>query len=248
MELAVPDLYPDPSVTRDAQIEMQKAVAKRARFASDGLPETASRTVVGVDQAFTDTEALSVAVALQDGEVRERSIGRAPLRMPYVPGLLSFREGEAVVDALEGLTVDPDLLLCDGSGRIHYRQAGLATHLGVLFDCPAVGVAKQLLCGQPSTSLAVHLQEGEKREIVADDEVEPVTTEDHEWPRIGCAYQSRQFPNPERRHVNPLYVSPGHRMTAMEAIERVAEHCRGHKLPQPIRLADSQVDSVRGKD
>lgn len=227
---------------------MQRAVARRATFASDDLPDTAARTVVGVDQAFTDTKAVSVAVAVQDGEPREQSIGRASLQMPYVPGLLSFREGEAVVDALEGLTVDPHLLLVDGSGRIHYRQAGLATHMGLLFDCPAVGVAKQLLCGQPSSSVPEYLEEGEKRGIAADEEVEPITTEDAEWPRIGYAYQSRQFPNPERRHVNPLYVSPGHRMTAKEAIERVAEHCRGYKLPHPIRLADSAADSVRGKD
>jgi deoxyribonuclease V len=248
MELAAPEVHPDPGLTRERQIELQRRIAQEAKFADGVIPECPDRIVVGVDQGFTDEEAVSVAVAVQDGTVVERSTGRAPLQMPYVPGLLSFREGEAVVTALEGLSTDADVLLCDGSGRIHYRQAGLATHLGVLFDMPAVGVIKRLLCGRVTGEDDAHLEEGDRLAIEADDEVEAVTTDDGDWPLIGYAYQSRQFPNPERRHVNPLYVSPGHRVTAAQAVDIVADHCRGYKLPHPIRLADRGASVTGGKD
>jgi len=74
----------------------------------------------------------------------------AATRSP-IPGLLAFREGEPILAALDALDAEPDLLVCDGSGRIHFREAGIATH-GVLLDVPSVGVAKSLLCGVPDES------------------------------------------------------------------------------------------------
>jgi len=198
--------------------------------------------VVGVDQAFRDEEAVSAAVAIRDGVVVERAHGRAPLEIPYVPGLLSFREGGAIVDALASLTLKPDLLVLDGSGRVHFREAGLATHVGVLFDVPAIGVAKSLLCGTPVESLeGRYLDAGERVAVESDGRVEttaPGTT-------IGYLYQSRQYPNPERRHVNPLVVSPGHRVAADTAVDLVAACCAGYKLPEPTRLADRAVSASR---
>jgi deoxyribonuclease V len=200
--------------------------------------------VAGVDQAFTDDRAVSAAVAIQGGEVVARSDGSAPLEMPYVPGLLSFREANAIVDALDGLPVEPDLLVVDGSGRIHFRQAGIATHVGVLYDVPALGVAKNLLCGTPRDPLDDPLPQGERVPIDADDGVEPVN-ESGDWPVIGHAVQSRQYPNPERRHVNPLYVSPGHRVGAETTADLVLALSSGYKLPEPTRLADRMADELK---
>jgi deoxyribonuclease V len=200
-----------------------------------------SPVVVGVDQAFRDDESVSAAVAIRDGEVVERAGGRAPLEVPYIPGLLSFREGGAIVDALESLTVDVDLLVLDGSGRIHFRQAGLATHMGVVFDAPALGVAKSLLCGTPAESLDDPLPEGTRVPIEADDSMDaPNGTV------VGYAVQSRQYLNPGTRHVNPLYVSPGHRVSAETAADFVDATCTGYKLPAPTRLADQYADELRG--
>jgi len=208
--------------------------------AGDGGETAEPPVVAGVDQAFVGDRAVSAVVASRGGDVIERVHAVAPTEIPYIPGLLSFREGGAVLAAFEALSVDPDLAVVDGSGRIHFRQAGIATHVGVTLDVPAVGVAKSLLCGRPRESLDDPLPEGRRVPIVADDSVTaPRSTV------VGHAYQSRQYPNPETRHVNPLYVSPGHRVGAETATDVVARLCAGYKLPEPTRRADAYADEVK---
>ncbi|EMA71664.1 endonuclease V [Halorubrum distributum] len=285
MDLARPDLRPDPSLSRDEMEALQREIAAAATFEddqgldpdaiavdeatslADGLPpvrdgaqerlgtgdegsadttpDPDGPTVVGVDQAFlTDRDgdrpdaAVSAAVAFRAGTVVEYASATTALSIPYVPGLLAFREGEPILTALDALDAAPDLLVCDGSGRIHFREAGLATHVGVLRDTPSVGVAKSLLCGEPDESTSER-PEGWRTPVRADDAVttaEPGTV-------IGHAFQSRQYPNSKR--VNPLYVSPGHRVSAETAVEFVAALCAGYKLPEPTRLADAYADTVK---
>ena len=288
MDLARPDLRPDPSLSRAEMESLQREISAAATFGddhgldptavaveegvslADGIPpargdtdETGSDaeftrdagsdadfardapTVVGVDQAFrTDRGegrpdvAVSAAVAFRGGRVIEYASATTPLSIPYVPGLLAFREGEPILAALDALDADPDLLVCDGSGRIHFREAGLATHVGVLRDVPSVGVAKNLLCGEPDEPTDER-PAGWRTPIRADDAVttaEPGTV-------IGHAFQSRQYPN--SRRVNPLYVSPGHRVSAESAVEFVAALCAGYKLPEPTRLADAHAERVK---
>ncbi|MGM0398372.1 MAG: endonuclease V [Halobacteriota archaeon] len=259
MEVARSEYLPDPALERAGMESLQRAIADDASFVDDGRidpsqltideplalpdgdlsvsPSADASIVVGVDQAFTEETAVSVAIAIQDGRVVDRSVGREPLQLPYIPGLLAFREAGAIVDALEGLAVAPTLLVLDGSGRLHFRQAGIATHVGVVFDVPAIGVAKSLLCGRPARSLADPLPAGTRVPILADESVDadPETV-------IGHAYQSRQFSHPERRHVNPLFVSPGHRISAETTVEAVGAFSAGYKLPEPTRLADRAVD------
>lgn len=203
-----------------------------------GAPVTPG-AVVGVDQAFLDEQAVSAAVAIRDGAVIERVHATAPLEIPYIPGLLAFREGEAVLRAVERLSVVPDLVVVDGSGRIHYREAGLATHVGVTLDVPAVGVAKSLLCGQPTASLD-ELPVGARVPIEADGAIDS-----RDGTVVGYACQTRQFDSPHR-HVNPLYVSPGHRVGVDTAVDLVEGLCAGYKLPEPTRLADRYADEVKG--
>jgi deoxyribonuclease V len=262
MEVVRPEFLPDPDRSHEEMEALQRELAATATFEDDlafdpadaAIEETPTVTedgqstfgdttapvVVGVDQAFLEEESVSAAVAVQDGAIVERAAGRAPLDVPYIPGLLAFREGGAIVNALESLSVDPDVLVLDGSGRIHFRQAGLATHAGVLFEVPALGVAKNLLCGEPAQPLDDPLPEGARVPIEADDEVDaPNGT------TIGYAYQSRQYPNPEQRHVNPLFVSPGHRVSAETAVDVVEATCSGYKLPAPTRLADSHAGELK---
>lgn len=259
MDVVRPDFLPDPALGREAMESQQRAIAVEATFEDDDTVDPATLSidqpvehppadatfpdatdapiVVGVDQAFEEEMAVSAAVAVQDGRVVARSIGRESLEIPYIPGLLAYREAGAIVEALEELAVEPTLLVLDGSGRIHFRQAGIATHVGVLFDVPSLGVAKSLLCGNPVRSLDEPLPSGTRVPVVADDRVDaPAGT------TLGHAYQSRQFPNPGRRHVNPLYVSPGHRVSAATTVDAVAALGAGYKLPEPTRLADRAVD------
>jgi deoxyribonuclease V len=210
--------------------------------------------VVGIDQAFLtpddgEDRAVSAAVAIRDGDVIEYASATTPLSIPYVPGLLAFREGEPMLAALDALSAEPDLLVCDGSGRIHFREAGVATHVGVLLDVPSVGVAKSLLCGEPDES-PDERPEGWRTPIRADESVETVSggtgtdgTDDTPAPVIGHAYQSRQYPN--SRRVNPLYVSPGHRVSPATTVDLVEALCAGYKLPEPTRIADAYADAAK---
>lgn len=214
---------------------LQRRIATTASFADDpGFSPTAldDALVAGVDQAFTDDEAVSAIVVMRADEVVERVTAARPLAVPYIPGLLAFREGGPILAAFEELTTTPDLVLFDGSGRIHYREAGLATHIGLMLDRPSIGVAKRLLCGQPREPLDDPRPAGDRVAIEADDAVTaPAGTV------IGYAVQTRQFDSPSR-YVNPVYVSPGHRVSAETAVECVLALCRGYKLPEPIRQAD----------
>jgi deoxyribonuclease V len=262
MEPRYPQYLPDPSATREEMEALQRRVAEAASFADEfafdparvGASEDDQTTltgashrrggsdapiVAGVDQAFLDDRAISAVVCLQAGEVLERTHAVSELSIPYIPGLLSFREGGPIVDALRTLETDPDLLFFDGSGRIHYRQAGLATHMGVVFDRPSVGVAKSLLCGRPRESVDGR-PDGWRTPILADDDVDVA-----DGRVVGYAVQSRQYDS--SRTINPLYVSPGHRVSAETAVELVLRSCDGYKLPEPTRLADKYADEVKAE-
>jgi len=228
--------------SREAMERLQAEIAAEATFedAAELAPadvRSGDALVAGVDQAFLDDRAVSAVVVLRGGEVIARESAVTPLSMPYVPGLLAFREGEPIVAALEALDVDPDLLVLDGSGRIHYREAGLATHVGVCFDVPAVGVAKNLLCGRPRRTTDA-LEAGERVPIEADGSMSAP-----DGTVVGYAYQSRQYPDSTR--INPLYVSPGHRLAAGTATDLVAACGGEYKLPRPTRLADRYADELK---
>jgi len=263
-----PEYLPDPALSRAEMESLQRDLAATATFADDhdldpdavAIDDPADLTadlpparpdagdpdapvVVGVDQAFLTPDdgadrAVSAAVAVRGGVVIEYASATTPLSIPYVPGLLAFREGEPMLAALDALDADPDLLVCDGSGRIHFREAGIATHVGVLLDVPSVGVAKRLLCGEPASSTDGR-PEGWRTPIRADESVE--TAEGGAV--IGHAFQSRQYPN--SRRVNPLYVSPGHRVSAETTVDLIAALCAGYKLPEPTRLADAYADAAK---
>jgi len=242
MEIERPDLRPDSALSREAMERQQREIAAAATFDDDlAWPPGAfgeQPLVAGVDQGFDGDTATSAAVVLRGEQVVERVHATRETEIPYVPGLLSFREGNAVLDALLSLETDPDVILVDGSGRIHFREAGLATHVGVALNVPTVGVAKSLLCGRPRESLDDPLPEGTRVAIEADDSM---TAPDGTV--VGYAVQSRQYEG-GNRHVNPLYVSPGHRVSATTAADIVERYATGYKLPEPTRLADSYADEA----
>lgn len=241
MEPVRPELVPDGSLERERMDELQTEVAEAATFEDDPPLDPANADellVAGVDQAFLDDRAVSAVVVRAGGRTVERVHAVSPLEVPYVPGYLSFREGPPVLAALQELSVEPDLLLFDGSGRIHFRQAGLATHLGVVLEAPSVGVAKRLLCGTPAGSIE-GLSEGAMVAITADDRVDASA-----GTRLGHAVQTRQFESADR-HVNPVFVSPGHRTGDRTAAALALACCTDYKLPEPIRQADAHAATVK---
>ncbi len=246
-----PDLLPDPALSREEMESLQHDIADEAVFENDlpfdpatvtegplSTPGEEPPLVAGVDQSFLDDRAISAVVVSRGGEVVEQVYAVTDLSIPYIPGLLSFREGGPIVDAFEELTVEPDLVLFDGSGRIHFREAGIATHMGVVFDVPSVGVAKSLLCGTP-VDATDDLPESARVPIEADADVTAA-----EGTVIGHAVQTRQYES-SSQSINPLIVSPGHRVDADTAADLVAALTDGYKLPEPTRRADAYAEEAK---
>ena len=177
------------------------------------------RSVAGVDVGFEDggntTRAAVAVLSFPDLRLVERSVARRPTSFPYVPGLLSFREVPAVLDALEKLRTLPDLQLCDGQGTAHPRRFGIACHLGLLINLPAIGVGKSLLVG--------------KHEEVLDTKGawQPLT---HRGETIGAVLRTRPG-------TKPLYISPGHRISLATAIDFVLRCTTRYRLPETTRFA-----------
>ena len=244
--LVRPRFRPDPDASRETMERRQSELAATAAFEDDFDFDPAAVVegsdpplVAGVDQAFYDDRAISAVVVSRGREVIERTHAVTPVSVPYVPGLLAFREGGPILAALAELDAEPDLYLFDGSGRVHYRQAGLATHVGVAVDAPAVGVAKSLLCGSLGSDPDGR-PAGWRTPIRAGGDVDAP-----EGTTLGYAVQTRQFD--ARPVVNPLYVSPGHRVGAATAADLVERLCDGYKLPEPTRRADAYADDVKSE-
>lgn len=242
MDIERPEFLPDAEMTKDEMKQMQVEIGLEADFSdSFEFESVEDKTVVGVDQAFIDDKAVSGAVAMENGKIVEKKYAAAAAEIPYIPGLLAFREAPAIIKSLKKLEVEPELLVLDGSGRIHFRQAGIATHIGVLYDVPAIGVAKNLLCGRPEESLDQKLQQGTRVKVLSGSDMNLPDGE-----TVGYAYQSKQYSSPKRK-INPLFVSSGHRVSAETSVNLVSKLCSGYKLPEPTRQADSYVTEAKKK-
>jgi deoxyribonuclease V len=181
----------------------------------DGLAGV--EAVAGLDVGLPHGQArAAVAVFSYPGlALLDEVVAEQPLDFPYVPGLLTFREGPAALAALDCLDTRWDVLLCDGQGYAHPRRLGLASHLGVLLDRPAVGCAKSRLVG---THGEVGEAKGSWSELSDDGEV------------IGAVVRTREG-------VRPVYVSVGHRIDLASAIELVLRCAPRYRLPEPTRRA-----------
>jgi deoxyribonuclease V len=184
-------------------------------------------TVAGADCAFIGRRDRIVAVAVlcdaRTLEVLEACQAVLPCTFPYVPGLLSFREAPAVIEAVRKLAVRPDLLMIDGQGLAHPRRMGLACHVGLWLDLPTVGVAKSRFCGE-------HRPPGRRRGCR--------TQLRHGGHRVGAVLRTRDG-------VKPLYVSVGHRVTLEQAVAWVLRCCRAARLPEPTRQAHQRVSRLK---
>jgi len=193
---------------------------------SQGLKKRPSRWGVPRDA----NRAIGCVVMYRYPEMAE--VGRAcavlPLRFPYIPGLLSFREIPVLLSALAKLKQLPDLLFCDGQGYAHPRRLGLASHLGVLLDRATIGCAKSLLTG-------THTPLGEKAGSWV-----PLVDEQAAGERIGTVLRTRDS-------VRPVYVSQGHRISLETAICFTQEVSDGYRIPRPTRDADHFAGETKRK-
>jgi deoxyribonuclease V len=222
MDFAYPEAWPE---TPTAAIALQAELRSRVSLADD-LPASI-KYVAGVDAGFeangTLTRAAVVVLTFPALHLVDRALVKRPTTFPYIPGLLSFREIPAILDALATLTIPPDLILCDGQGIAHPRRLGIASHLGLIVERPTIGVAKSRLIG-------THVD-------LPDDKGAWVPLLD-QGETIGAVLRSRT-------HTKPLYISPGHKISLPTALHYVLQCTPKYRLPETTRLAD-RLASNRG--
>jgi len=215
-----------PQTPADA-IALQAELRAQVQVDRDELPDPV-RFVAGVDAGFeadgTVTRAAVVVLAFPALTLVDCALVRRPTTFPYVPGLLSFREIPAVLDALSEIAIAPDLILCDGQGVAHPRRVGIASHLGLLVNRPTIGVAKSRLIG---THAEVPLEKGRWVPLLDGRE------------QIGAVLRSRT-------RTKPLYISPGHHISLPTALDYVLRCTPKYRLPETTRLAD-RLASDRGQ-
>lgn len=215
------------------------------------------RTVAGADVAYEPKRhaprrgppggepvarfvAAVVVMSLPKLEIIETAAAAAETSFPYIPGLLSFREGPALEGAFKGLRSRPQAIIFDGQGVAHPRGMGLAAHLGLLLGCPSVGCAKSLLFGVARGAPGV--RRGNRRALLA-----PAPTEGKRGrplapspfrpgERIGTVLRTRDG-------VKPVWVSCGHLVDLASAERLVLRTTRGRRLPEPIRAAHRLVNA-----
>ncbi|MFQ5907462.1 MAG: endonuclease V [Thermoplasmata archaeon] len=197
----------------EALREEQRSLASQVVF-EDRFDELLS--VAGFDVSYGDDRAYAAAVLLdwESLEVQQEIRLTVPVEFPYISTYLAYREFDAVARCFSLLEMAPSLLLVDGNGALHPHHLGVACYVGLKFDRPTIGVAKSLLTGRPDR---VHLAPGESAPV-----------------RMGGALAGHAFRPPSGK---PIYVSPGHRVSADTALRLIRRLCRT-RIPEPLRLAD----------
>lgn len=204
------------NLTPNQAIALQQKLRGRVELADRLTP---IKLVAGVDVGFLKDGAVTrAAIAVLDYEtlvLREHAIALCPTTFPYVPGLLSFREIPAIVQAYRRLRHKPDLIICDGQGYAHPRRFGLACHLGVYLDLPSIGVAKTLFVGTHAT---LGRKRGSSSALIDKGEI------------VGAALRTRAG-------VKPVYISIGHRVSLATAVAIALRCSPKYRLPETTRWA-----------
>ncbi|HZU68512.1 MAG TPA: deoxyribonuclease V [Ktedonobacteraceae bacterium] len=209
-------------------IEPSEAVALQrelaARVIREDRIEEPMRFIAGVDMAINEESEMAraavVLLSFPELEIVERHVYEEPVRMPYIPGLLSFREIPCILGAFGKLKQRPQLVMVDGQGIAHPRRLGIASHLGLWLDLPTIGCAKSILRGDFDKE-ALGNEPGSW--------VPLVDRRKHEV--LGAALRTR-------KGVNPMFISLGHRISLETSIRYVMACDKGYRLPEPTRQAD----------
>jgi len=211
----VPAAYPWDLLPRQA-ITLQKELAELVREEPLKRPV---QTIAGTDVSIKGGIAHAAVVVVETTAyaVIDRAFDTGRVAYPYVPGLLAWREIPPLLRALQKLSTPFDLLMTDGHGRVHPRRFGLACHLGLLLDKPAVGVAKRPYVGTfgalaPDKGAVAPLVDAKTQEV------------------LGAAVRTRAG-------VRPVYVSVGHRAVLQDAVALVLRSVTRYRLPEPTRQA-----------
>ena len=194
---------------------IQEILRKRVRIISF---RNRLEYIAGVDAAFLNKEIVGVACLYRYPDIHlvEETYAVTETLFPYIPGFLSFREGPVIMEALKGLRKKPDIILFDGQGIAHPKRLGIASHIGVLLNMPTIGCAKSRLVGSYKEP---GFKKGSWSSLSYNEEI------------VGAVLRTKD-------NVNPLFVSPGHRVDIRGSVKIVLACSQGYRIPEPLRRAD----------
>src|SRR5213080_27706 len=208
------------NLSPDAAAALQSQLASRV-IRTDQLKGEVRR-VAGVDMAINEEKGMAraavVLLSYPELEILERHVYEEPVRMEYIPGLLSFREVPCIMGAFDRLQEQPDLVMVDGQGIAHPRYLGIASHLGLWLDLPTIGCAKSILRGHYDEK-ALGEEAGARVPLI------------YKGEQVGAVVRTRS-------HVKPMIISLGHRISLETSVQYVLACCKGYRLPEPTRQAD----------
>jgi len=212
------------SVSPEEAVRIQRELSEKVVLVGDPGD---IRLIAGADASYAkaDNSIFAIVVVLRFPDLTpvERVWVRREADFPYIPGLLTFREGPALLDAFARVNSVPDVIFFDGQGIAHPRGLGIASHLGVLLDTPSVGVAKKKLTG---SVVEPGVKRGSQSPIISDGKL------------LGMAIRTKD-------NVKPLYISVGHRIDLNRCVELVLAASRGYRLPEPTRQAHLLSQEIR---
>lgn len=185
------------------------------------------QTIAGADISFNKFSptiyAAIVVLSLPSLEIIEEAGAVSNTRFPYIPGLLSFREVPALLQAWAQLKIAPDAVMLDGQGIAHPRRIGIASHFGLFVDRPTLGCAKSVLVGryaEPPAERGLWTPMMDRNETV------------------GAALRTKT-------NVSPVFVSPGHRLDLAGAVRLALDCGGGYRIPEPTRRAHNLCNILR---
>lgn len=203
---------------------LQKRLSQKIRETPLSRPV---RTVAGADVSYArrgrEVYGAVLVFSFPALILTEEALVSDTVELPYVSGFLSFREAPVLVKAFRKIRTRPDVIIFDGQGIAHPRGLGIASHMGLMLDCPTIGCAKSRLVGDYGP-----LAEGKGSTV----------TLTHHGRMVGAVVRTR-------KGVKPVFVSPGHGITRCEAIRLVLECCHGYRLPEPVRQAHRAANRLR---
>jgi len=209
-----------PQEASKLQEELRKRIILKKDFSK-------IKKIAGADISFSKgsnrTYTAVIVFSFPELKILEEEYTIGSLSFPYIPGLLTFREGPLLVEAFKKIKIEPDVIIFDGQGIAHPKRLGLATHMGILLDKPTIGCAKSKLIGtyqEPEKGKGFYSLLKDSGEV------------------IGAVLRTKE-------DVSPVFVSPGHKIDLKSAIEIVLKCLRGYRLPEPTRQAHILVNKLR---
>jgi deoxyribonuclease V len=183
------------------------------------------KKIAAIDVTYREGEAIAAVLVFSYPELRllEKRVASSAVQFPYVPGLLTFREGPSIIEAWQRVEKKVDLLMFDGQGIAHPRRMGIATHLGIYLKIPSLGCAKSKLVGR---YLPLSDEKGARQPLYDGEEL------------VGWVVRTKT-------HTRPVFVSPGNLIDFDTALEVVSNCSRGYRIPEPLRLAHIFVNKSK---